>query len=367
MEKQNRTIYIFDIIGSHSGMHYYDNAFQEVLRKKGFDTVILSNFHHENDSIKFVPQLFNRHKIVSLLLILWVFVKFIFFVLTRKSKNAFIFLTYGVPYELPFLLLGKFNKNFYVDIHELYAHRYSNSKKIIKLINYIYINYINKVIVHSERTKKLLVEINFKGDVLFVPHFKYMFDKRIIEQNISYDISSKLNSENIKFLFFGNITKAKGIEIIIDSFSKLLKLYSNVTLIIAGKNLDNIDITTLKNNYKNCHVFDRHINDDELKYLYKNTDYVLLPYIKSSQSGIFEMAIFFRKPMILSDIPYFKKMLSQFPSFGILSPLEKYEESIAEIIKNGVIKEFYSKVDCEKNELSDDIYKFMAEFCKSLN
>ena len=69
-------------------------------------------------------------------------------------------------------------------------------------------------------------------------------------------------------------------------------------------------------------VFLKHINDDELVFLYKNTDYVVLPYRKTSQSGILEMAFYFKKPIIASNIPYFNMMLSKFKSFGMLTDLD---------------------------------------------
>ena len=78
----------------------------------------------------------------------------------------------------------------------------------------------------------------------------------------------------------------------------------------------------------------RHIGDDELVYLYKHTDYVALPYRKTSQSGILEMAFYFRKPILASDVPYFNKMLTEFPSFGILSDKDvpAYAATLASVI-----------------------------------
>ena len=75
-------------------------------------------------------------------------------------------------------------------------------------------------------------------------------------------------------------------------------------------------------------VIDRHINDDELVYLYVHTDFILLPYKKSSQSGIFAMAAYFHKPMILSEIPYFKKMIEEYPSFGVVAGLSDFQPII---------------------------------------
>ena len=48
------TISIFDILGAYCGMHYYDMAFAEVLRKRGHEVYIYSNFkERESDKLSF--------------------------------------------------------------------------------------------------------------------------------------------------------------------------------------------------------------------------------------------------------------------------------------------------------------------------
>ena len=89
------------------------------------------------------------------------------------------------------------------------------------------------------------------------------------------------NNHKIRFLFFGNLSYAKGIDIVIDVFTKLsLNLREKVELVIAGKNVENIDFSIFRSISAYYKVFDRHINDDELIYLYSNTDVILLPYRK---------------------------------------------------------------------------------------
>lgn len=122
----------------------------------------------------------------------------------------------------------------------------------------------------------------------------------------------------------------KGVDIVIEVFKHIIN--ANYELVIAGKNVENINFQSIRS--ENIKVFDRHINDDELIFLYSNTDYILLPYRKSSQSGIFAMAAYFHKPMILSDIPYFSEMLTEFPSFGLKSSLPTYEQTILKLLEN---------------------------------
>lgn len=58
--------------------------------------------------------------------------------------------------------------------------------------------------------------------------------------------------------------------------------------------MENIDFSSLR--CEKIRIFDRHINDDELVYLYSKTDYILLPYKKSSQSGILRWRLISIKP-----------------------------------------------------------------------
>lgn len=181
--------------------------------------------------------------------------------------------------------------------------------------------------------------------------------------NIAGDVSKLFLSNRIKFLFFGNLRKVKGIDILVDYIRTHKDKMRYVEIVIAGKNVENIDFSDIKTI---CHVIDRHITDDELKYLYSKTDYVLLPYRDSSQSGILEMAFCFRKPMLLSNIPYFDKILSQFPSFGEMENIEEFSILLDRIINNGGIKKYYSEIDCDKFLMKKEIERFKREFTQSI-
>ena len=70
-------------------------------------------------------------------------------------------------------------------------------------------------------------------------------------------------------------------DLVTDVFGHLSKEQRDkVELVIAGKNVDGMDFSSLCSTSPNFKVFDRHINDDEMVYLYSRTDYVLLPYRK---------------------------------------------------------------------------------------
>ncbi len=201
--------------------------------------------------------------------------------------------------------------------------------------------------------------------MIYVPHFKYSFKKEFEVNKLSADIAKVFSGDKIKFLFFGNLSIVKGIDTVIDIFSKMpYDLTEQIELVIAGKNVDNIDFSAIKSKSANYSLFDRHINDDELVYLYSKTDFVLLPYKKSSQSGIFAMACYFKKPTLLTDIPYFRSMINEFPSFGRICPVEQFESLVRDAVVNKETSDFYSKIDCDKFLETDKINDFVRDFSK---
>jgi glycosyltransferase involved in cell wall biosynthesis len=208
------------------------------------------------------------------------------------------------------------------------------------------------------------VGIGVKAPMLYVPHFKYVFKKSYERSGLSDDIVTVFTAQGkVRFLFFGNLSIVKGVDLVTDVFGHLSKEQRDkVELVIAGKNVDGMDFSSLRSTSPNFKVFDRHINDDEMVYLYSRTDYVLLPYRKSSQSGIFAMAAYFRKPMLMTDIPYFRKMMTKYPSFGCCVPECGYGKLVEDTIKNHSVAEFYTREDCDKSDDREQTDAFMNAF-----
>lgn len=350
-------IHIFDLLGSYCGMHYYDIAFADVLQQRGHRCLVHSNFEHKGVSEVYFPQFFSCNKILGLLRFLCAYFRFFVFVLTHQNEKI-VYLTYGELYELPFLYALALSKNGWVDVHEIHALKYKDDSKVSKMFEGLYKKRIHHVIYHSQRTYDILK--NDRLDMVYVPHFKYVFQRNYDDSKLSEDIKNSFRSSAHKFLFFGNLSFVKGIDTVMEVFTQL-KDEKDFELVIAGKNVENIDFSSLRSN--KIKVFDRHINDDELVYFYSMTDYILLPYKKSSQSGIFAMAAYFHKPMLLSDIPYFKAMLEEFPSFGKIASLAKFKEYVESAMVDNNL-DYYTQEDCDRFEMKAEIDDFVNKFTK---
>ena len=57
------------------------------------------------------------------------------------------------------------------------------------------------VIVHSQRTNDLLEEYGYRGNRLFVPHFKYCFSKNYDIRRLGADIVSAIAEDKVNILF----------------------------------------------------------------------------------------------------------------------------------------------------------------------
>ena len=66
------------------------------------------------------------------------------------------------------------------------------------------------------------------------------------------------------------------------------------------------------------------------------------------------MAAYFHKPMLLSDIPYFRSMIEEFPSFGKLSKLYNFKELVTKSV-NEDLSSYYSPNDIERFEMCEPI------------
>ena len=361
-------IYLVDFIGVHCGMHYYLDAFKQILESiEGVKVGIVSNYSDNDER----PVLLNQYKgnrltkMTSALRNLRRLSRFI----ARHKEDRFIYLTYGNILDPYFLKVISKAPYHCVDIHEALAQNEDSNLNLRERLANVYSNRIKNVISHSTRTDDYLMQFGFEGNRYEVPHFKYVFPREYDLDSIPSELKNAIKADRINVLFFGNITREKGIDILLDAVNNLSDEDAlKVNVIVAGKDIDGVYKRVRIKPDRSVSVFTRHISDDELRFLYDNVDYLALPYRKTSQSGILEMAFYFKKPIIASDIPYFRKMLTQFPSFGYLDGNSSRDFSFAlhEILKRNP-SDFFKDEDYSRYENRKEVEEFKDHFKSWLN
>ncbi len=105
-------------------------------------------------------------------------------------------------------------------------------------------------------------------------------------------------------LFFGNIHLYKGVDLLYNCYMQHPELHAH-PLVIAGSGPYYFSRSSSE---KNVVIINRFVDDKEVADLFSKAAVVVYPYISATQSGVISIASFFKKPIVLSDVPYFKEV-----------------------------------------------------------
>ena len=136
-----------------------------------------------------------------------------------------------------------------------------------------------------------------KDNIHVIPHGIFNYYKKI--QNIETPVEYK--SDKINFLFFGRITKYKGLHVLADAYERLTREVDNVSLTIVGDG----EFDEYREKYrqlKNVKIINRWIKDEEVGSFFKGDNIVtVLPYIDATQSGVIPIAMEYKSLVIASN------------------------------------------------------------------
>lgn len=307
---------LHDLIGNHSGCYLYLESFSKLLEKKGVSTEICSNYSSEV-SRQIYPNFFKGYKILKILGLIRASFLFAKNVLRNGNSKTIVLSSYGNFTDIPFLLISKLSpKTVIIDLHEAIGlgQKFKVRKFLFKLL---YPLLRNLAIVHSEKAKNILLDNNYKGEILLLPHINYSIELDYKEKNLGVDLRDLTSKKKKYFLFFGNLLASKGVEDLFDAMAECEGRTERFKLIVAGRDSEHCVENYLKlAPGQNINFLLRYFNDDEMKFLFDMSDVIIMPYRNIYQSGVLEMAITYRKPILASQIPYFASLISKYPSFG---------------------------------------------------
>jgi glycosyltransferase involved in cell wall biosynthesis len=138
--------------------------------------------------------------------------------------------------------------------------------------------------------------------------YKYRFPLMKITDNPEQVLSSQFDQHHerneIKFLFIGGLRPEKGVQLLIDSFTGILNanIEQKISLTIAGKSIPGMTFHSTSSDIK---IIDKYISDHEFLFLISEADYVVLPYLEGTNSGILSTVSSTLTPVIASNLPMF--------------------------------------------------------------
>ena len=180
-------------------------------------------------------------------------------------------------------------------------------------LKYMY-NIVDRIIVHTERMKSLLVN-DFKVDENKVIVIPFGINNTVPNTELSREQARKglrLKEDEKILLFFGNIAPYKGLDLAILAINGIKEKYNDLRLVIAGRIKECQEywenIQRLINQHSlNGRIICRteFIPDEEIELYFKAADILMLPYKFIYQSGPLFLSYNFGLPVIASDVGSF--------------------------------------------------------------
>jgi D-inositol-3-phosphate glycosyltransferase len=168
-----------------------------------------------------------------------------------------------------------------------------------------------------------------------------------------------LDAEDSYLLFFGFIRAYKGLDLLIEAFSDRRLRDRRLKLIIAGEFYE--DDTQYKDLIKkysleNDVIFFAHfIKDDEVPLFFSVADIVVQPYKTATQSGVTQIAFYFEKPMLVTDVGGLREIVPDGKCGYVVKPEpELIAEAIIDFYDNDRKEQFTEGVRQEKEKFSWD-------------
>ena len=117
-------------------------------------------------------------------------------------------------------------------------------------------------------------------------------------------------------LFFGTLHLYKGVHLLYEAHQTHPEL-REVPLVIAGTKDIYFERRADENN---VFFINRFISDSEVKDLFSRAGVVVYPYISATQSGVVSIASYFDKPMVVSNLPFFRQTCEGFEGIESFPP-----------------------------------------------
>lgn len=196
-------------------------------------------------------------------------------------------------------------------VHNIISHE-TNFKSLELFFTKLLLRLCNRIIVHSPSAKKEVMKTYKIRDssIIAIPHGNYIDCYENVIDKTEAKKQLHLSSEDVIFLYFGQIRPYKGVLELIDAFKRLEQ--SQAKLLIIGKPLNNEvanDVVIKCTKDERIRTVLKFVPDDELQIYMNAADIVVLPYKNILTSGAIILAMSFGKPVIAPSIGCIRDVL----------------------------------------------------------
>lgn len=204
----------------------------------------------------------------------------------------------------------------------------------------------DRFLLYNQEQKNEFVKINnLHNKKVFVSRFGVYSYLDIYKDKITTTTEAEPNY----ILFFGRISKYKGLEYLFEAMEIVHKSIPNLKLIVAGSGKYPFDISKYEK-LQYIQIENRFIEDLELCQLIYNSNFIVCPYTDATQSGVLMTNFALNKTAIVTDTGGLPEMVG-LGKYGIIVP-PKDSLSLADAIIS-LVKDDNKRSQLEHNIESD--------------
>lgn len=221
-------------------------------------------------------------------------------------------------YMLRLWALRILGQRFVWTAHNLYHHEaswHSGERWMNKRMSAL----ADKIIVHSTSAKSAITkeyEISVTGKIEIIRHAAYLNCYPNTTTMAAARSKLGLQSDDIVFLFFGQIRRYKRVPELLESFNQIE--CKKARLVVAGKAKSQEEITRLESlvtNDNRVKLYTDFVPNDQVQFLFGAADAVVFPYSDSLTSGAVILAMSMGKPCIAPDTGCFAETVTNSGGF----------------------------------------------------
>jgi glycosyltransferase involved in cell wall biosynthesis len=306
-------------VGGHGGNEFYDFGLCEALGKYcdiGFYTCNETHLHEKYNlntkTYTFYKNIYGNSSIIARgLRYLSGTLKTIIHSKKRGANIAHIHIYHFAWRELMIALLCKFCcVRVVATIHDVESFSASPHRQFFSLKFMKFFPFIDRYIVHSRYAYENLRSIShgiITDCIHIVPHgdTDFLYAGELNKNDARNDLAIPTDRKII--LFFGQIKKVKGLDVLLQAFAELAKQDPSYHLLIIGKPWK-IDGQLVKTRISELLIEHRvtlnmsYIKNEDVPKYFVAADLAVLPYLKIYSSGVLLRALDYGTPVIVSDL-----------------------------------------------------------------
>ena len=233
----------------------------------------------------------------------------------KKQRPDILILKYWIPFLAPCLgtisriVRANTHTKVIAIVHNLIPHEKRFGDNIL---NRYFVNSCDAFVAISESVYNDLDHfVKHKKKILSIHPLYDNFGKVVDKDQAISNLS--LDKDYRYMLFFGIIRQYKGLDILLEAFSDNRLQTKNIKLIIAGEFYEDsqpyYDLIDKYNLSDSVVLVTNFIPDNEVSNYFCAADIIVQPYKHATQSGVTQIAYYFDKPMLVTNVGGLKEIV----------------------------------------------------------